>query len=170
MTLRRSTRDVPYLLEPSVKVFFGDSASLSLSICRLPVPTRLPLHQYEFNIILYDRIRLVGLSKKLGPILDLIGGISDFVPKDRVQVVESDAPANDADIGMQRKNQMTSEIAPRNADIPDDAHQTATWNKDSVGMPPDLLQLKKECFVVLDMTELVRVFIIPLEFPVGGGG
>jgi hypothetical protein len=34
-------------------------------------------------------------------------------------------------------------------------------------MPPDLLQLEQEGFVLLNMPKLVRVLVIPLEIPIG---
>lgn len=90
------------------------------------------------------------------------------MPDDRVEVIESDTPAHDADVGVQRENQVASEIPPCDAHIPDNAHHTTTGNKYSVDVSPDLLQLKEESFIVLDMAELVRVLIVPLEIPVRG--
>jgi hypothetical protein len=72
MLLGRGTRDIPYLLEPSVEVIFPNSACLSLCIRWLPVPARLPLHQYEFYIILDNGVRLVGLPKELGSVLNFV--------------------------------------------------------------------------------------------------
>ena len=168
MLLSRGARDIPYLLKPLVEIFFPDSAFLSLCIRWLPVSARLTLHQNEFHIILYNGVRFVRFAEELGSVLYLIGGVGDLVPDDRVQVVESDAPADDADIGVQRKNKVTSEFAPRDADVADDAHQTATGNEDSVDVPPDLFQLEQKCLVVLDVAELVRILVISLEIPVGG--
>ncbi len=63
---------------------------------------------------------------------------------------------------------MTAELAPGDADIPDNAHKSATRYKNSVDMSPDLLQLKEKCLVILDMAELIRVLIVLLEIPVRG--
>ena len=63
---------------------------------------------------------------------------------------------------------MTSKIAPRNTNISYNTHQTAAWNKDSIDVSPDFLQLKEKCFVVLNMPELVRILIVLLEVPIGG--
>lgn len=168
MLLGRGARDIPYLLEPSVEVILANSARLSLCVRWLSVSSRLSLHKYEFYIILYDGVWLIGLAEELGAIFDFIRGIGDLVPNDRVQVVKSDAPAHDADVGVQWEDQVTSEIAPSDAHISDDAHQTAAGDKDSVHVSPDFLQLKEEFIVVLDVAELVWVLVVPLEIPVGG--
>jgi len=36
-------------------------------------------------------------------------------------------------------------------------------------MSPDLFQFFEECFVVLDMAELIRVFVILFKIPIWGG-
>jgi hypothetical protein len=90
------------------------------------------------------------------------------VPDDWVQIVETDATTYDTNVSVKRKNQMTSKIAPSDADIPNNAHETATWYKDSVGVPPDLLQFLEKGLIVLNMAELVRVLVVPLEIPVRG--
>ena len=133
----------------------------------LPVAARLPLHEDELHVVLDDGVRLVGFPQELRAVGDLVGGVGDLVPDDRVQVVEADPPADDADVGMEGKDEMASEVAPGDANVADDADQTPAGNQDAVDMPPDLLQLEQECLVVLNVSELVRVLVVPFEIPVG---
>ena len=88
------------------------------------------------------------------------------MPDDRIQIVEADAPANDRDIGVERKDEMASEVAASHADIADHANQTPSGNKNAEYVPPDLLQFSKKCFVVLNVAELVRVLVVPFQVPV----
>jgi hypothetical protein len=130
MLLGRSTGDIPYLLKPAVEVFFTNSACFSLFNRWLSVAPWLALHQDELNIVLNDGIRLVRLSKELRSIFHLIGSVCDLVPDDWIQVVKADTPAYNANVGMKGKNQVTSKIASRDADIANNAHKTATRHKD----------------------------------------
>jgi hypothetical protein len=61
---------------------------------------------------------------------------------------------------------VTPEIAPRDTDVPDHTYEAATRNKDSVDMSPDLLQLNEECFVILYVSQLVRVLVVALQIPI----
>ena len=93
MLARRCPGDVPKLLEPLIILFLGDHTEFTLTLSRLTVAPRLPLHQNEFHIILYDRIWLVWLTKELRSVVYLVIGVCNFVPDDRVEVVESDLAA-----------------------------------------------------------------------------
>ena len=123
-------------------------------------------HKYKLNVILYNSIRFIRLAQKFRPVGYLIRCIGDFVPDNRIQIVEADAPADHAGIRMKRKHQMTAKIAPGNADIADHAYQSAPWNKDTINMAPDPLQFFQEGFIVLNVPQLVRVFIITLQVPI----
>jgi hypothetical protein len=91
------------------------------------------------------------------------------MPDDRVQVIETNAPTNDANIRMKGKHEVASEVAPRYANIANNAYQTPAGNENAVCLPPNLLQLKKKYFVILNVSELVRVIVVPLKIPVGRG-
>jgi hypothetical protein len=69
---------------------------------------------------------------------------------------------------MQWENQMATEIPPCNAHISDDTHQPPAWNQDTINMPPDFLQLNQKLFIILNMTELFRVFDVLLKIPIRG--
>ncbi len=159
--------DVPDLLKPSTEFVFGDSAFVSLRDSRLPVAPRFPLHKDELHVVLDDGVRLIWFPQKLRSVGDFIRSVGNLVPDDRVQVVKTDPPADDADIGMKGEDKVAPEVAPGDANIPDDADQSPAWDQDSVDVPPDLLQLKKECLVVLNVSELVRVLVVTFEIPIG---
>ena len=164
----RCSRYVPDLLKPAVEGVLFDPARVALLIGRFPVAARLSLHQDELHVVLDDGVWLVGLSQELRSVFDLVGSVGDLVPDDGVQVVEADPSADDADVGVQGKHEVASEIAARDADITDHANKPPSGDQDSVDMPPDLLQLKEERFIILNMAELVRVFVIPFQVPIGG--
>jgi hypothetical protein len=91
------------------------------------------------------------------------------MPDDRVQVIETDAPTNDANICMKGEYEVASKLAPSYANIANNAYQTPAGNEYTVCMPPNLLQLKEKYFVILNVPKLVRVIVVPLEIPVGRG-
>ena len=167
MVFRGSAGDIPNLLKPAVELLFADPALVSLRGGRLPIAPRLPLHENEFHIVLDDGIGLVGFSEELGTVGDLIRGIGDLVPDDRIQIVKANSPTDDANVSMKRKNKMAPEGAPGDTNIPDNANQTSTGNQDSVDVSPDLLQLEQERFVVLNVSGLIRILVVPFEIPVG---
>ncbi len=160
MPLSRCTGDIPYLLKPAVEVFFANSAFFPLFIRWFPVSSRFTLHQYEFNIVLNDGIRLIRLSKELRSVFHLIGSVCNLVPDDGVQVVESDSPADNANVGMKGKDQVAPEIASCDADIANDAHKATTRYKDTVDVPPDFLQLKEKRLIILNVAQLVGIFVV----------
>lgn len=147
----RGAGDIPNLLEPTVKICFTDSAFFPLLIGWFPVSSRFALHQDELNIVFNNGIWFVGFSKKLGSVFYLIGSVGNLVPDNRVQIVEADTSAYNADIGMKWKNQVSSKISSRDAYIADNAHKAAAGDKDTVDVPPDFLQLKEKRFIILNM-------------------
>ncbi|OPY84459.1 MAG: hypothetical protein A4E65_00276 [Syntrophorhabdus sp. PtaU1.Bin153] len=67
---------------------------------------------------------------------------------------------------MKREDKMSSEAPPGYADIAHHANQTPSGNENAEYVTPYLLQLSEKCFVVLNMTKLVRVIIVSLEIPI----
>jgi hypothetical protein len=67
---------------------------------------------------------------------------------------------------MEGKHQMTSEIASGHTDITDHAHQPASGDKNTKDMPPDLLQFPQKGLIVLNMSHLVRGFVVAFEIPI----
>ena len=63
-------------------------AKTTLRFARPSVSPRFALHQYEFYVILDNRIGFVRLAKKPRPVLNLVRGVGDFVPNDGIQIVE----------------------------------------------------------------------------------
>jgi hypothetical protein len=63
------------------------------------------------------------------------------VPDDGVQIVKAESAADDADVRVQRKNEVSPEIASGHANIADNTDQAAAGNKNAEHMPLDLLQL-----------------------------
>ena len=90
------------------------------------------------------------------------------MPDDGVQIVKAESAADDADVRVQRKDEVPAKIAPRHANIPHDADQAAAGNENPEHLSPDLLQFSQEGFVILDMPELIRMFVVALEVPIRG--
>lgn len=169
MLLCRCSGNLPDLLKPAIKGFLFDSACVSLLGRWFPVTPRLPLHQDEFHVVLDDGIRLVGLPKELRSVFDLVGSIGDLMPDDRIQIVESNPAADDADVGVEWKDEVATEVPPRDADVANHANESSAGNKYAVDMLPDLLQLGQKCLIVLNVSQLVWVHIIAFQVPVRRG-
>jgi len=88
------------------------------------------------------------------------------MPDDWIQIVKADSPADHTDVRVEREYQVASKIASGHADVTDHAHQTASWDKDTKDMLPDFLKFPQEGLVVLNMSHLVRIFIVAFEFPI----
>jgi len=93
------------------------------------------------------------------------------VPNNRVQIVEAESAASDANIGVQGNDGMPARIFPaREANVANDADQAATRNQDAESFAPDFFQFEDEFFVVRYMTELSFRIVIPFECPIRRGG
>ena len=75
--------------------------------------------------------------------------------------------ADDADVRVQRKNEVSPEIASGHANIADNADQAAAGNENPEHLSPDLLQLIQERLVILNVPELIRILVVALEVPIG---
>lgn len=64
---------------------------------------------------------------------------------------------------------MPPETSPRYAHIAYDTHQPSAGSQNPEDMPPDFFQLDQETLVILDVSELIRVLVIALQIPIGGG-
>jgi len=67
---------------------------------------------------------------------------------------------------MQGKHEVPPEIASCHANITDNADKAAAGNENAEHVSPDLLQLTYECFVVLNVSELIRILVVALEVPI----
>jgi hypothetical protein len=88
------------------------------------------------------------------------------VPDDGIQIVKANPSANDTNVCVEGKYEVSAEIASGHADITDHAHQPSTGDKDTKSMPPNFFQLAQKSLVILDMPELIRILIVSLEIPV----
>ena len=167
MVLGRGTGDVPDLLEPLIKFSLAEAAGFALAVGWLPIPPRLALHQNELHVILDNRVRLVRFAEEFAGLVGLENSVGNLVPDDRVQVVETEAAAEDTDVRMQRKHQVPAKVPAGHADVANHANQATAGDQDAIHMPPDLGQLVQKHFIVLDVAELIRVFLIALKIPVG---
>jgi hypothetical protein len=82
MISRRSPRDPrPDLLKPYLVTVSGDHTEYARRDARAAVPAGLALHQNELNVVLNDRIRLIGLTEETAAItLGLINGVCNLAP------------------------------------------------------------------------------------------
>ena len=90
------------------------------------------------------------------------------MPDNGVQIVEAESATDDADVRVQRKNEVSPEVASGHANIADDTDQAAAGNENAEHMPPDLLQFSQECFIIRDVPELIRMLVVALEVPIRG--
>jgi hypothetical protein len=167
MVSGRSPGDPPELLKPLIEFAFGDFAEPPLFQRRFPVCPGLSLHEDEFDIALYNGVRLVGFTQKLGASLDFIIRVGDLVPNNGVKVVEADFATSDADIRMQGHDDMPSVLFAGQTDIPYDADQPAAGDQDPEGFLPYFVDLQQENFIIVEMAELLRMDIVSFEIPIG---
>lgn len=91
----RSPRDArPDLLKPHFVTFSGDNAKNTRGHARASVPSGLPLHENELNVILDYRIRLIRFSKEAATVsVSFISRVSNLVPNNRRKVAKAYSPA-----------------------------------------------------------------------------
>jgi hypothetical protein len=88
------------------------------------------------------------------------------MPDDGIEIVKADPPANDTNVGVEGKYEVSSEVASGYTDITDHAHQPSAGDKDTKDMPPNLLHFIQKCLVILDMPQLIGILVVPFEIPV----
>lgn len=93
MILRRSTGQLPDLLEPLPVLIFRNRAEHAHTGAGAPVAARFPFHQQVLDVMLDDSVGLVWFTKK-APATRLEVRIRDLVPDDRGEVVEADGTAS----------------------------------------------------------------------------
>ena len=89
------------------------------------------------------------------------------MPNDGIQIVEAETAAENTDIRMQRKNQMSPKAPTSHANVANHAHEAAARNQNTINLPPDFGQLAEKLFIVPKMPELVWILLIALQIPVG---
>jgi hypothetical protein len=88
------------------------------------------------------------------------------MPDDGIEIVKANPPANDTNVGVEGKYEVSSKVASGYTDIADHAHQPSTGDKDTKDMPPNLFQFTQKCFVILDMPQLIGILVVSFEIPV----
>src|SRR5271170_2518654 len=108
MFFRRSPAQAfPNLLEPLLVLFGWDHTQNSGGSRRGSIASRFSLHQDEFNVVLYHRVRFERFAQKARAVFNLVRGICDLVPDNRRQVVKPQTSTVLLDGGMQRNNRMS---------------------------------------------------------------
>ena len=169
MMARGSAREAgPDLLKPQLMLLAGYDAQHAGGGGGSAVATGLSLHQDELDVILDHRVWLVWLAQKAGAVFHLMDGVRNLLPDDRRQVIEAELAAMLLDRRVQWNHCVPALVlSPGKTDIADHADQAAARDQYSEAVAPDLVQLREELFVVLDMAHLsVRVAIL-LQRPVG---
>ncbi len=165
---RRPCHSIPNLLKPFLIILRRDHAQNSCAILGSSVAAWLPLHQNELDVVLDDCIRLVGLSEEAPAVLYFVRCIGNFVPDDWRQIIEANPPAMFLNSGMEGNDGMSSFIlAPREADVPDHAHQSSAHNQGVKTSLPNSIQFFDEVVVVDDVTKLTRTAAILFQSPIG---
>lgn len=88
------------------------------------------------------------------------------MPNNGVQIVKAESAACNAYIRMQGKHEVSPKIASCHANVADNAYKAAAGNEYTEHMPPDLFQFTYECFVVLNVSELIRILVVAFEVPI----
>jgi hypothetical protein len=89
------------------------------------------------------------------------------VPDNRIQIVKTDSPADHTDVRVEGKYQVTSKVTSCHTNITYHAHQPASGDKNTIDVPPNLLQFLQEALVVFNMSSVVRGFIVAFKIPIG---
>lgn len=154
--------NVPNLLKPSIKLSLRKPTGIALPVCRFSIAAGFPLHEDKFHVVFYNGIRFVRFTEELRSVGNLIRGVGDLVPDNRIEIIKADATTNDRDVGVEGKNEMTAKVPACDTYIAHYANQTSSRSKDAEYMTPYLFQFGKEHLIVLDVTELARVFVVAL--------
>lgn len=173
MISRGSAWDIgPNLSEPCFVKRVGNDAHRSLEEFRASVASRFSFHQDELDIVLDNGIRFIWFSEEAGPIArDFEGGVGDFVPDDRREVIEADFSAMFLDGGVEGDNGVAAVVfSAREADVADNADKPAPRDQGSVAMRPNSVQFVQEKVVVVNVAKLRLVLVVFFEGPIGRRG
>ena len=121
----------------------------------LTISARFSFHQNEFNVVFYNRVRLIGFSEERGAIFNFVIRIRDFMPNDGGQVVKTYLTTMFLYGGMKRNNGMaTIVLTTGQANITHNANKTTAGNQCRETLLPHFIQFQKKFFIVGDMSEL----------------
>lgn len=109
--------------------------------------------------------------EEAGTVFDFVGGVGDFVPDDRGEIVKADATAVLLDLGMEWDHGVATGVLPaRKANVADNTDQPSTGNQRAETVRPDLIKLVEKLVVVLDMPKWPVAVAVHLQRPVRRGG
>jgi len=123
-------------------IFLGNHGERAYGDGGAPIPTRLVLKQDVFDIVYNNCVRFIGFAEKTRAVTRRLKfSIGDFMPNNRRQVVETNGAAVFLNAGVQRKNDVTTKVATRQANITNDNNETASRNKNTINAAPNLVKL-----------------------------
>ena len=151
---------------------FGNEAQDLRGRTGTAVAAGLSLHQDELDVVLHDRVRLVGLSQEgAGAVPGFVRRVRDLSPDDRRQVVETEPAATLADGSVEGHDRVASVVAAaRETHIADDADQPTARRQGAETSVPHAVELRQELFVVPEPAELSVPLRVFLERPIGRRG
>lgn len=109
------------------------------------------------DIVLHDAAREIRLSEVARGSGCLKLDVGDLVPKNSLQVVETESPGPHPDIGGQRPNVMPPPVRSSDVHVPYDTADPAAGHQHAGALHPYLVELVEELVVVVDVAELARV-------------
>jgi hypothetical protein len=117
--------------------------------------TPLSKKQDVLDVVLDDLSGLIWLSLETRAIaLYLSRAIGDFVPQNRGEAVNSNAPHPYLDVGMQRHDVMAPGLLPRDAYIAHNATDASSGGEYAHALAPRFVELIEELFVIFDESHL----------------
>src|SRR5207245_5676104 len=163
----RSSVEVPDLAEPLLVIASWNEAHLSLLHGWFPVGSRLSLDQNELDIVLDDRVRLVGFSENGRIGVRFVLGACNLVPEYRCQIIKSGLARPEGYVRVKGIDNMTTKCPPGYAHVANNANETSAGDKHSVGFGHNLREFIQELAVVSYYPQLPINRVIFLQDPVG---
>jgi hypothetical protein len=74
--------------------------------------------------------------------------VCDLVPQDRRQAIQAKRPRTRLNVGVKWHDPVATITLARNAHVPYHTADAATLNQNSLAMPPNLIELAKEFFIL----------------------
>ena len=109
-----------------------------------------------------DSRPIMGISVALG----LGGSVRNFLPENRGQAIQAEFPAAHLDVGMEGHDEMAAVLLAGNAHVSDNTTNPATRREHARALGPNLVELAKKLFVVLDLAELVCSRLVIFQGPI----
>ena len=111
----------PDLPEPPPVIIAVNDREVALQRGRVAVAAGFAEHQNELDVVLDDRVGLVGLAEECRPVARGLGGeVADLAPDDRSERVEADLLTLHLHVRMRGLDQVSPESPPGPAHVSDD--------------------------------------------------